>query len=117
MAGPDFNQQLFASGQMPGALGAHGGGQSADSKKSSLPLLATLGAKDAGGWVDIFNAPGLLPGGTNGIGGIFTPKSGDKFLQAFQNTGSGNATSGIGESLHFQGMVARSRDDSGERGV
>jgi hypothetical protein len=59
----------------------------------------------------------LLPGGTNGIGGMFTPKSGDKFLQAFQKTGSGNSASGVRESSHFQGMVSASRGDSGERGV
>jgi len=79
-----------------------------------------LGAKDAGGWVNMLDTPGIggiLGGDTNGIGGIFTPKSGDKFLQAFQNTGSGNGTSGIGESLHFQTMVASPRGESGERGV
>jgi hypothetical protein len=68
----------------------------------------------------IFNAPGILPGGTNGIGGIFTPKSGDKLLQAFQNTGSGNGTAGIGEPSgnHFQSIVAAaSRGESGERSV
>lgn len=87
----DFNQQLFASGQMPGALGAHGGG--ADGKKSSVPILTALGLKDARGWVESFNAPGFFSnGGTSGIGGMFAPKSGDKFIQAFQNTGNGEAS-------------------------
>jgi hypothetical protein len=76
--------------------------------------------------VDIFNAPGIFGNGTNGIGGIFTPKSGDKLLQAFQNTGSGNATSGIGAVAigedsgpinYFRNVVASSRGDSSERGV
>jgi hypothetical protein len=122
----DINIQLFASGQQSGALGATAAGES-DGRKSSLPLIAVvLGAKDARGWVDIFNAPGLFGNGTNGIGGIFTPKSGDKLLQAFQNTGSGNGTLGIGaiaiggdsaEGNYFQSMVASSRGDSSERGV
>ena len=117
----DINIQLFASGQQTGALGATGAGEP-DAKKSSLPLIAVvLGAKDARGWVDAFNAPGLFGNGTNGIGGIFTPKSGDKVLQAFQNTGGGNGTAGIGEPTssgnYFQNMVASSRGDAGERSV
>lgn len=90
MAAPDFNQQLFASGQMPGALGAHGGG----GKGSSLPLLAALGAKDAKTyWFEGLNPPqavlaGLIGGDTNGIAGIFTPKSGDQWVK---NLGSGAA--------------------------
>ena len=121
----DINIQLFASGQQSGALGATAAGES-DGRKSSLPLIAVvLGAKDARGWVDIFNAPGIFGNGTNGIGGIFTPKSGDKLLQAFQNTGSGNGTLGIGAIAigdsaagnYFQNMVASSRGDSSERSV
>jgi hypothetical protein len=117
----DFNLQLFASGQQMGALGATAAGE-ADGKKSSVPLMAVvLGLKDARGWPDAFNAPGFFGNGTGSLWGIFTPKSGDKVLQAFQNTGSGNATAGIGESStsgnYFQSIVGVSRGDSGERGV
>jgi len=127
MAGPDFNQQLFASGQMPGALGAHGGG---DVKTSSVPLATVLGLKDAKQyWFEGANPPqgllaGMLGGDTNGIGGIFTPKSGDKFLQGLANVGGGG-TSAIGGGTisegsttgYFQNVVASSRGDSGERSV
>ena len=126
MAAPDFNQQLFASGQMPGALGAHGGGST-----SSVPLSATLGLKDAKHyWFEGANPPqallaGMFGGDTNGIGGIFTPKSGDKFIQGLTNVGGGGTVNfgggttseGSTTGSYFQSMVAVSRGESSERGV
>jgi hypothetical protein len=81
----DVNQQLFASGRQPGALGSMGAGE-VDAKRSAIPLLAVvLGFKDSAGYLRGFDSPGFTAGGVNGIGGAFTPKSGDKVIQAFQN--------------------------------
>jgi hypothetical protein len=105
----DVNQQLFASGRQPGALGSMGAGE-VDAKRSAIPLLAVvLGFKDSAGYLKVFESPGFVSGGVNGIGGAFTPKSGDKVIQAFQNTGEGDT--------RFQNMVASGPRNSGERGV
>jgi hypothetical protein len=124
MAGADFSQQLFASGQMPGSLNATAAGDP-DGKKPSVPLAAALGAKDANYWFKGFNTPGFQLFRAEGnvgspLASLWAAKSGDRAIQAFQNTGSGNSTAGIGEPTgsgnYFQGMVA-SRGDAGERGV
>jgi hypothetical protein len=105
----DVNQQLFASGRQPGALGSMGAGE-VDAKRSAIPLLAVaLGAKDSAGYLRGFDSPGFTAGGVNGFGGAFTPKSGDKVIQAFQNTGDADT--------RFQNMVVSGPRDSGERGV
>lgn len=81
-----------------------------DAKRSAVPLLAVvLGFKDSAGYLRGFDSPGFTSGGVNGIGGAFTPKSGDKVIQAFQNTGNADT--------HFQNMVASGPRDLGERGV
>jgi|SRR5580704_9127244 hypothetical protein len=105
----DVNQQLFASGRQPGALGSMGAGE-VDAKRSAIPLLAVVfGAKDSAGYLKVFDSPGFGNGGVNGIGGAFTPKSGDKVIQAFQNTGNADT--------YFQNLVAAAPRESGERGV
>ena len=67
----------------------------------------------------------MFGGDTNGIGGIFTPKSGDKFIQGLTNIGGGGTVSfgggttseGSTTGSYFQSMVAVSRGESSERGV
>jgi hypothetical protein len=67
--------------------GGHGRGRNRRQEVIASLDCVVLGAKDANHWYKGLDAPGLFGNGTNGIGGIFTPKSGDKFLQAFQNRG------------------------------
>jgi hypothetical protein len=93
MASPDFNQQLFASGQQQGALGCMGAGEA---KGCSIPLLATIlpagiGKDSKHGVFAGLDTKGFFSAETNGIGGVFQAKSGDGWVKALSKTDSGLA--------------------------